>query len=297
MKIGVALAQSSWPDGRVWSFAEIVDYAERADRLGFDSVWTNDHFFLELGAPRRPSGPEPMVLLAHLAARTERVQLGTLVLCAPFRDPGQLVRESKTLAELSGGRFILGLGCGWHEPEFQAFGIPSDHLVSRFEEYVEAVMALLRGGEADYDGRYVRLRRAEVSGGAVPPVWIAARGPRMLRITARHADGWNLPGPRDSLAEVLALLREEIAAAGRPEGAVVVSNAAIVLLDEPEEAGRLLAEHPGWDTVAVGADGLRAVVDTQRAAGCDHLILHLSGTIWSSYGPEQLDLAADALGL
>src|SRR4051794_36512389 len=118
MKIGIALGQSSWPDGRTWPFAEIVEYGLQAEACGFDSLWANDHFFIDLdGGRRRPQGAAPLTLLAYLARRTTHVELGTLVVCAPFRAPGQLAREARALAELSGGRFLLGLGCGWHRRE------------------------------------------------------------------------------------------------------------------------------------------------------------------------------------
>jgi alkanesulfonate monooxygenase SsuD/methylene tetrahydromethanopterin reductase-like flavin-dependent oxidoreductase (luciferase family) len=298
VKIGVALAQTEWPDlGATWSLAQIADYGERAERLGFDSLWTNDHVFLEVGGPRRLAGPEPMIMLAYLAGRTERVQLGTLVLCARFRSPAQLAREAKTLSELSGGRFILGLGAGWHRPELDALDIPADHRVARFEEYLEALIALLGNEPVDYDGRYVTLRGAEVAGSASPPVWVGASGPRMLRLTAEHADGWNLAGATERFTELLEVVRREERQAGRGEGAVVASAGASALLAAPEEAQRLLESAPRMGAVAIGPDELRTLVEEHRALGCEHLILHFSGHIWSSYGVEQLDLAAEALAL
>jgi alkanesulfonate monooxygenase SsuD/methylene tetrahydromethanopterin reductase-like flavin-dependent oxidoreductase (luciferase family) len=298
VKIGIGLAQSSWPDvERTWSFTQIAEYGIRAETLGFDSLWTNDHFFFDRPGRARLAGPEPMTMLAYLAGRTDRVQLGTLVACGAFRSPGQLAREAKTLAELSGGRFILGLGAGWHQPEFEAFDIPFDHRVARFEEYLEAVIALLGNEPVDYDGRYVKLRQAEVAGLAAPPIWIGTAGPRMLELTGKHADGWNLAGPWELFSERLELVRRAEAAAGRPRGSVVTSAGASALLVDADEAERLLAGHQPMGGVAVGPEGLRALVEEHRAKGCDHLILHLSGGIWSSYGPEQLDLAAEALGL
>jgi alkanesulfonate monooxygenase SsuD/methylene tetrahydromethanopterin reductase-like flavin-dependent oxidoreductase (luciferase family) len=302
VQLGVALPASSWPDeDDVWPVERVVEYGLRAERLGFDCLWANDHFWIELFGPRRPTLPDPFVLLSYLAARTERVQLGTLVVCAPLRSPGQLAREAKALASVSGGRFVLGLGAGWHEPEFRAFGIPSDRLVSRFEEYVEAVRALLAagGGRVDYDGSYVQLRDANLFGEVSPPVWIAAGKPRMLALTAKHADGWNGGGAPEAWGDALAAVREAEAAAGRPARSVVASANAVALLGDEDAARRALAEHPPPPVVrpVVGADAFRALVEEWRAAGCDHLILHFSGMIWSSYGLEQLDLAADALGL
>jgi alkanesulfonate monooxygenase SsuD/methylene tetrahydromethanopterin reductase-like flavin-dependent oxidoreductase (luciferase family) len=296
VKIGVALAQTSWPSGEVWPLERIVEYGLRAERLGFQSLWTNDHFFLEDTSTRRLLGGEPLVLLSYLAGRTSSVDLGTLVLCARFRDPGQLAREAKTLAELSGGRFILGLGAGWHEPELRAFGIESDHLYSRFEEYLEALLPLLAGGRVDHDGRYYTLQGAEVAGSVAPPVWVGASAPKALRLTGAVADGWNGGGPEP--AKLLAALREAEAAAGRPAGSVVASTGVTALLASEDEAQRLLAEHPPlFGPPVIGADALRAAVEERRAAGYGHVILHLSGSIWSSYGADQLEQAAEALGL
>jgi alkanesulfonate monooxygenase SsuD/methylene tetrahydromethanopterin reductase-like flavin-dependent oxidoreductase (luciferase family) len=120
----------------------------------------------------------------------------------------------------------------------------------------------------------------------------------MLALTARLADGWNLGGPADRFEELLATIRREEAAAGRAEGSVAPSAGASVLLVDEPEGERLLREHPPrMGSVAVGADALRRVIERHRTAGCEHLILHFSGAIWSSYGPDQLDLASDALGL
>jgi FMNH2-dependent dimethyl sulfone monooxygenase len=295
MKIGIALAQNTFPGERPWSLAETVAYGLRAEELGFDSLWTNDHFFVDVDDRRLPQGSEALTLLSYLAARTERVQLGTLVLCAAFRPVGQLARQATSLAELSDGRFVLMLGAGWHRAEFDAFGIPFDHRVSRFEEYLEALRALLDGGPVDYDGRYVQLRGAEVPGGRVPPVWVGGSGPRMLAAAARLADGWNHAGPWTEFGDALRVIRAGERAAGRPTGSVTPSTEAIVLLVPDEEAVRLWAPHPVPDEVVVGADALGALVAGHESGGSEHLILHLSGGPWSSHGADQLERAADAL--
>jgi alkanesulfonate monooxygenase SsuD/methylene tetrahydromethanopterin reductase-like flavin-dependent oxidoreductase (luciferase family) len=298
MKIGVALAQAGWPDGRVWPLAEIVEFGRRAERAGFDSAWTNDHAFLEDTGARRFLGGEPLTKLSFLAGRTDRIQLGTLVLCSPFRAPGQLAREAKTLAELSGGRFVLGLGAGWHTPELEAFAIPHDRLFSRLAETAEALASLLGNGRVDYDGRFVTLRAAEVGGSAAPPLWLAAREPKALELTARLADGWIYAGPPHDFPTRLETVREHEAAAGRAEGTVAAAASAVVLLEEHDVAERLLAEHPPrFGAPAIGAEALCELVEQHRANGVDHLILHLSGGIWTTYGDEQLERAAAALGL
>ena len=161
MKVGVTIPAYELASRRPKTFAEMAEDAIRAEQLGYDSAWVMDHILVERDGNRRGAGPEPMVFLAQAAARTERLQLGTLVLCAPFRPPVQLAREAKALAEGSGGRFILGLGAGWHQPEFDAFGFPFDHLVGRFEEYLEVLTRLLGEGPADFQGRYQVLHRGQ----------------------------------------------------------------------------------------------------------------------------------------
>jgi alkanesulfonate monooxygenase SsuD/methylene tetrahydromethanopterin reductase-like flavin-dependent oxidoreductase (luciferase family) len=297
MKLGVAIPQRSWPSQGNYTYREATDYATRAEALGFDSVWISDHYFLDFGGPRQRVGPEAMTALSFVAAATESIALGTMVLCAPLRPPGQLVREATTLDELSGGRFTLGLGAGWHAPEFEAFGIRFDSLYSRFEEYVEIVAALLAGGPVDYDGRFNTLVGGEVLGGSRPRLLVAGSGPRMLALAARLADAWSLPGSYERMPEMLETLRSGELAAGRPAGSVAPSCGAAALLVDRDAADRLLADQPPTSPVAVGADGLRQLVWGIESAGADEVILHFSGAVWTSYGIEQLDLAAEALGL
>jgi alkanesulfonate monooxygenase SsuD/methylene tetrahydromethanopterin reductase-like flavin-dependent oxidoreductase (luciferase family) len=148
--------------------------AVAAEGLGYDSVWVMDHFFIERGGRRVLGGPEPLAFLNHVAARTERIELGTLVLSAPFRAAAQLAREARTLETASGGRFILGIGAGWHQPEFDAFGFPFDHLVTRLEEYLETLIPLLDHGAVFGDPAPLpwiaggRLERGLVRAGSVP---------------------------------------------------------------------------------------------------------------------------------
>jgi alkanesulfonate monooxygenase SsuD/methylene tetrahydromethanopterin reductase-like flavin-dependent oxidoreductase (luciferase family) len=221
-----------------------------------------------------------VVLLACAAARTERIRLGTLVICPAFRTTGQLAREAAALADASDGRFILGLGAGWHRPEFDAFDYPFDHLVGRFEEQLTAVRDLLAGRRVTMEGRHVRLREAEVLATAPPPpIWVAAKGPRMLRLTARHADGWNLAwGHRDPtwLAEPLAVLRRELEAAGRDRSDFTVSA--------------------GISWVPNGDDGeLADTLAAYEAAGVDLAILSLAEGPTRRTRPEYLERAGRAV--
>src|SRR5262245_22263365 len=135
VKVGIfvtAMAGGMRDGALRWSDLRLM--AERADTLGFDSFWVPDHLiFMPEG--EQPHGPwECWSLIAALAASTSRLEIGSLVTCVPFRNPGLLAKMADTIDEISGGRLILGLGAGWHEPEFDAFGYSFDHRFERFEE-------------------------------------------------------------------------------------------------------------------------------------------------------------------
>jgi alkanesulfonate monooxygenase SsuD/methylene tetrahydromethanopterin reductase-like flavin-dependent oxidoreductase (luciferase family) len=281
VNLGVFVQTCDADAGRMFGVDEVVGTIERAEELGFESAWVMDHPFIERPGGRL-SGHDPLVLLSCAAARTRRIRLGTLVICPAFRTTGQLARESAALADASGGRFILGLGAGWHQPEFDAFEYPFDHLVGRFEEQLAAVRDLLAGGPVTADGRFVRLREAEVLATTPPPpIWVAAKGPRMLHLTARYADGWNLAwgGPDPGwLTEPLAGLRSALDAAGRERRSCIVSA--------------------GISWVPSGSRGtaeLARTLDAYEAAGVDLAILSLAEGPSRATRPEYLERVAEVL--
>jgi alkanesulfonate monooxygenase SsuD/methylene tetrahydromethanopterin reductase-like flavin-dependent oxidoreductase (luciferase family) len=134
-------------------------------------------------------------VLAALAAVTSRVEIGPLVSCTSFRNPALLAKIADTVDEISGGRLILGLGAGWHEPEYRAFGFPYEDRVGRFFEAFTIIRTLLRDGAIDFAGKYYTLRDCELRPRgprpAGPPLMIGARGEQMLRKTLPHVEYWN----------------------------------------------------------------------------------------------------------
>src|SRR3954452_16559472 len=146
MKIGVILPASdlAGPDSTP-GWPTIRDFALRAEERGLDSVWMIDHFFHETPDGARAGMHEAWTIVSAVGAVTSRVEIGTLVMCTAFRNPGLLAKMAATAQEISGGRLILGLGAGWHRAEFDAFGYPFDHRVTRFAEALPAIVALLRG--------------------------------------------------------------------------------------------------------------------------------------------------------
>jgi alkanesulfonate monooxygenase SsuD/methylene tetrahydromethanopterin reductase-like flavin-dependent oxidoreductase (luciferase family) len=186
--------------GKTPRWNDLSAMARHAEAAGFDSLWVADHMLLDYGEPDvAPHGAwDGWMVLASLASITTHIELGTFVACTAFRNPAQLAKSADTLEEISGGRLILGLGPGYHEPEFRAFGHPFDHLVGRFEEAMQIIHTLLRKGTIDFKGQYYEARDCELRprgprpGG--PPIMIGARPnrPRMLRLTAQYADYWNI---------------------------------------------------------------------------------------------------------
>jgi probable F420-dependent oxidoreductase len=165
------------------------------EAAAFDAIWVYDHLLYRWPGRATDGIWECWTMLSALAEATDRVELGTLVACTQFRNPALLAKMAVTLDEVSGGRFTLGVGAGWHRPEFDAFGFPFDHRVGRFEEALQIIAPLLREGRVDFAGRYYATRDCEMiprgprrSG---PPLLIAGAGPRMLELTARYGDCWN----------------------------------------------------------------------------------------------------------
>jgi luciferase-type oxidoreductase len=182
---GTGAGAPDWP--------AVLDLARRGEAAGMDSLWVIDH--LVLGNAERPvyGLHEAITILAALAASTTRVELGTLVLATSFRPPAVLAKMAATIDRISAQRLILGLGCGWHQPEYDQFGFPFDHRVGRFEEAMAIIEPLLQGRQVSLDGQFYQvadclllpppLRRI--------PTLIAGKGDRMLSLVARHADLWN----------------------------------------------------------------------------------------------------------
>jgi alkanesulfonate monooxygenase SsuD/methylene tetrahydromethanopterin reductase-like flavin-dependent oxidoreductase (luciferase family) len=201
LKVGLVLPHiEEWMGGTSARWADLATMAQRAEHLGFDSLWVVDHFWYQFPInddTQHPRGVwEGWSVLAALAAITQRVELGTLVICTAFRNPALLAKMADTVEEISGGRLILGLGAGYYEREFHAYGYPTDHLASRFEEALTIIHGLLRTGEVDFDGTFyhahecaLRPRGPRPQG---PPILVGTKGERMLRLTARYADLWNI---------------------------------------------------------------------------------------------------------
>jgi len=273
MRIGVTLPLSDGdtPDGHVPTFAETAAFARLAEAVGLDSVWIFDHVLFR--SPDEPDSGirEGWTTFAALAPLVPRVELGSLVMCSSFRNPALMAKMAATLDDLAGGRLTLGLGSGWHDPEYEAFGWPADHKVGRFAEDLEITARLLHGERVTYDGTWQRTSDAVL----VPPperrvpILVAAKGERMLRLTATWADAWNTAWfgrIDDRLRTRLAALDAACAAVGR-DPATLRRTIGVRLADpgtgSADDATALDAE----------AEGLAAFLDELAGLGADDAII------------------------
>jgi alkanesulfonate monooxygenase SsuD/methylene tetrahydromethanopterin reductase-like flavin-dependent oxidoreductase (luciferase family) len=313
LEIGVMLPNHD-AAGRTLTLDEVAAYAARAERLGFDSIWASDHFHGDDRAPGGAGGRhDPLLALAHLAAHTTSITLGTLVLANGFRAPAQLARELATLSHLAPGRVVVGLGTGGRVGEFDTFGFPRERPVRRLRETLTVVPALLSGETVTFEGESVRLRDANLLlAEAVPPFWIAAFGPRMLELTAELADGWNTAWYGENVEPFRSALRsfretqERLGTASRNvEISVGVRMIPVTGTERRRLAERLERLRPDpapvlWGELADAAvtgtvDELAEAVMRYRDAGAHHVILNLSLLPTSLLDPGYLDRAAGLL--
>jgi alkanesulfonate monooxygenase SsuD/methylene tetrahydromethanopterin reductase-like flavin-dependent oxidoreductase (luciferase family) len=230
--------------------------------------------------------------VSALAAATERVEIGTLVLCSSFRHPPTVAKMAATADEVSGGRLILGLGAGWHDAEYDPFA--KDHRVDRFEEALGIVVPLLRGQTVTFDGEYFTTRDAvlEPPPSRHIPVLVAALGPRMLRLTARHASAWNTAWfgePDERLRGQMEALDEGLAAEGR-DLATLERTVGIEIRDPSLGAAEQAGEEDGEDRAFGGSvDGLAEAIAAYDELGIGHLIAVLQ--LMTEASLERLALA------
>ena len=199
LKLGLILPEGENDmGGKTARWSDYVAMAQTAEGMGFDSLWFVDHLlYMEGATVEPPQGVrECWSILAGLAAVTSRVELAPLVSCTGYRNPALLAKIADTVDEMSDGRLILALGAGWHEPEYRAFGFPFDHRYSRFEEALQIIHGLLRNGQIDFQGKYYSARdcklRPRGPRGNNIPLMLGTTGEKMLRLTARYADQWNV---------------------------------------------------------------------------------------------------------
>jgi alkanesulfonate monooxygenase SsuD/methylene tetrahydromethanopterin reductase-like flavin-dependent oxidoreductase (luciferase family) len=278
--------------GRFVRFEELKDLARAGEAAGFSTLFAPDHLLFRGRPPMVAEGEtcglwEAWTLLTGLAGVTERITIGPFVVCTAFRNPALLAKMADTFDEVSGGRLILGLGAGWHKPEFDAFGYSFDKLVSQFDEAMQVIYPLLRTGHVDFKGQYYEARDCELlprgPRGNDIPIMIGAHGPRMMRLVAKYADEYNTVTHADpaEVAEPFAMLDAACDEVGRDRSAVL-KTAGCFLMQEGsnQDPGGLPEKYIG------GSED--QIVETMlgfHAAGVRHMTCFLSP--WNTKGVER----------
>jgi alkanesulfonate monooxygenase SsuD/methylene tetrahydromethanopterin reductase-like flavin-dependent oxidoreductase (luciferase family) len=268
MQVGLVLPMGDETKDNVpATFSAIRAMALDAESAGLDSVWVFDHLLMVSNDGPPTATWEAWSLLSGLAAATQTVKLGTVVLCNSFRHPGLVARMAHTVQEISGGRLILGLGTGWHKPEYDAFGFPFDHRVARFAESLEIIAPMLRDGTATFAGEYYTVRDCPLlpdrpAGKLETPILIGSGGgERMLGLVARWADAHNTAWyamPDDRFFTVRDKLRAACEAQGRDPATVELTVGMMIGSEDKQ-----VPANPGAVADAVSA---------WRELGVSHLI-------------------------
>lgn len=277
-----AMRFSVWP-ASIHGFHDLAGVVEHCEATGWDGAYVMDHFMVdrEDGAPDDAPVLECMTALAGLAARTDRIRLGPLVLGGTYRHPAVVAKAAATLDQLSGGRFVLGLGAGWQRNEHQAYGIdlpPVKERMDRFEEGAVAIASLLTEDRTTFAGRHVQLTdapcRPRPPDGRLP-VLIGAKGERRgLRIAARVADEWNSWATLDQLRHRSQILARHCDDLDRDPAEIRRSTQAFVhLIDDPSEADRLRSEPSTRPRLIGSPSQLIDQVGAYAEAGLDELIV------------------------
>jgi probable F420-dependent oxidoreductase len=238
-KLGVLLP---YADGLITSGRFVRDFVEVVEHAGVESVWSFEHvvfgddyqpnypYSADGRVPADPAShvaPDPLELLAFVAACSERLLLGTGVVIAPLHSPAVLAKRVATIDVLSAGRMRLGLGIGWQKEEYDAVGVPFSDRGRRLEECVEAMRVLWAGGPSSYEGRHVSFQRVHSNPSPARnavPILLGGNSSAAIRRAGRLADGWfpYTVSPAD-FAEGVELLRSSATQAGRPADSIEIT--------------------------------------------------------------------------
>ena len=289
LRVGYQLPEAEY----VIRWPELRRMAVLAEEIGLDSLWVGDHYLYR--DHRGSLGVwEAWTQLAAIAASTSRITIGPLVAATSFHQPAVIAKFASTLDEISGGRLVLGLGAGWNETEYRAYGFPFDHRVDRFEEAFTIIRTLLREGRIDFAGRYHTLRDCELLPAGPraegPPLMVGSVGPRMLRITMPHVQAWNAwfnyyGNTVEGLLPTRALVDEACTAVGRDPASVERTVAVLLALEDrpvirdfdretceplrgsPDEVAQTLRAY-----AAAGIAEVQLVIDPNTPAGMERLV-------------------------
>ncbi len=266
-----------------FTYTEVADLAKEAERLGFTALWASDHLFFDARSERR-NCLDTWTLITALAPITTRLRLGTLVTCNSYRLPSILAKMAVSVDHLSNGRLEFGIGAGWKEMEYHAYGVPFPPVGTRLaqlEEAVRMIRLLWTEERASFTGKYYRLENALCAPKPVQQplkVWIGGAGEKkLLRIVAQHADGWNMifGYPLPAVKKKLEVLRRHCDAAGRDFTKIEKSLFMVAcVVEREEELNKRIAE-------VAKALGSGAILQTAQNSGTVGTPEHVAETLRS----------------
>ena len=244
------------------SYKAMLDRAVNIERLGYHSLWLVDHFW-NRGVPDADV-LECTTMMSALCARTEKLRIGSLVLCNSFRNPALLAKALATIDNVSNGRLEVGLGAGWMDEEYRAYGYEFPSMGTRLrqlEEGVQILKAMFTAKKSSFQGRYYTVADAYNNPQPVqkphPPITIGGSGEKvMLRIVAKYADRWNCPAGYRSFEQKLGVLKQHCQAVGRDINSINISEQLLVCIGandaEVEEKWKISQRLPFWRTAIKG---------------------------------------------
>lgn len=277
----------------VEKFETMIRCAQEAEAAGFDAVWLYDHFHT-VPVPRQESVFECWSSMAGLARETRTIRLGQMVTCNNYRPPALLAKMASCIDVMSHGRLILGIGAGWYEHEFDAYGYDYPETPERLRmlrEALQVIIAMWTQDEAKFDGTYYRLHGAFNQPKPVqkphPPIWIGGGGEKVtLRLVAQYGDACNLSADVDVLRHKLDVLREHCAAVGRDYDSILKTVEFYSVLGDESEIDRVVADvarRAGQDEAFVrswhpwhgDANRITELVNRIADLGVDYFIVNL----------------------
>jgi F420-dependent oxidoreductase-like protein len=223
------------------TFAALARHWQRAEELGYDAAWLDDHFY-GVATPPSVDSLECWTLMAALARETSRLRFGTLVLCNNYRNPALLAKMASTLDHVSAGRLEFGIGAGWYEHEYLAYGYefpPVGTRLAQLAEALEICTRMWRDERATFAGRHYRVERAWCNPKPLqqphPPIMIGGGGEKvLLRLVAQYAQRWNFGGAVEDFRRKIPLLERHCAAVGRDPAAIEKSWFGNILIEADE---------------------------------------------------------------
>ncbi|MFZ4586084.1 MAG: TIGR03560 family F420-dependent LLM class oxidoreductase [Acidimicrobiia bacterium] len=262
-----------------------------AEELGYESIWLYDHFH-NVPTPAHEAVFECWTTMAALAQATTRIRLGQMVTCTSYRPPTLTAKITSTLDVISGGRLDWGVGAGWYDGEYRAYGYDfpiAKERIGRLREAVEIVKGMWTAADFSYDGQYYQVNGAQCDPKPIqqlPPVWIGGGGEQLtLRVVARHADYANFGGKPHEFAHKVEVLKGHCAAVGRDFDEITLSWCPELIVRESEDDARAVhdarrEQQPWleeWDSYCRGnlagtPTQVAERIEEQRALGCTYVV-------------------------